>query len=320
MVWCFKKIRIVLCVSFFLAWFLLGYTGIVHGMEQRVQLAQASWLPEVKKVVPKLVLTNTVLAERTRGSQLSWVQLNELQPKRLFLRTTVTDTSGCSHVLVGGDVRVKVYRRMAYDCLDGCLSASLTSGSCSVVTSTDAIACSNNTTNVDIECQVDLPYFAEATDLSGRTDDVWMAEIEAVNDKGLSAQQQVFFGVNSLKAISVDKNIFFSTGTLGSVSGLASIEIHNSGNIPLTSIEISGTPMKCKVGTIPASAYRFSLSPDTPFELMTPLPDDGPALLFVSMEKSTAARTSSKKIFWRLGLPKRGLAGNCRGKISYVAR
>lgn len=270
-------------------------------------------------ITRSLTFSNTVLSETTGGRAITSTAPDELSMKPLFLRTTITDGLGCARLIEGGDVRLFLHRLQASNCLDNCIRASLKQGTCSLVTTTPREElCRNGEKKIDVECQFKLPYFAEPTDIPGREDDAWLIDLEAEDSRGQYITDRLSFAVASLKALTVTGVTDFGMSRLGSISEPVDITLQNSGNVPISAIQIQGFPFTCKNGSIPNTLQRFSFSRDTPFDQMTPLPDDHPTLAIVSMDKSTFQMTSTRHVFWRVKFPDKGLSGACAGKIRYL--
>ncbi len=268
-------------------------------------------------------ISNLIIAEKSFGPNTAPIIPTEFAAKSIFIRATVNHALGCKMIRRGGSIDAWLFRFPEGSCGDEC-SAHLSHKSCYFrhPTSTQTAHCTDDdATRFEIECRIALPYYARPSDEKGREDDYWSAAIAVTDARGAYTEMRKDFEVVSLKALETDPVTAYGKLNLGGTTEQPQpVAIYNSGNTPLNSITIQGTDLVCKNGgKIPVSAQRFSLSEGTPFEMMTPLVATAPSIITINLPPSTQKTTSSKKIFWKLQAPKKGLNGSCTGTISYIA-
>jgi hypothetical protein len=165
---------------------------------------------------------------------------------------------------------------------------------------------------MNLTCIFGLWYYASASP-------DWICNI-TMSDGGDVATGSANTSVSELRAMSTSGiNYAAASGniSLGGTSDESSLNIMNIGNVDI-SIEVSGTPLNCTVGSISAGNQVYNLT--SGFITGTPLsanPTQVSGFLVPARIDDTAPSAST--LYWRLSVPATGVGGTCDGTISVDA-
>jgi len=235
---------------------------------------------------------------------------------------TVTDVDGCADIDSGATKTNAVLYRTALGASCTPNNANCYAMSCNITTS-----CATSTTDI-FTCTAQVQFYADATDTgspyAGTTWSVTATPEDNTSTGGTTASNTAV--MNSLTALSVTSSINYSSLALGANTGTAdqTTVITNVGNRAIDTqvggygqSSNDGYSMVCTFGHILLSYEGYSTAAGTAYASKISLvTDTSPATVTTNI---SAGASSTKNIYWGMGLPMSGVGSSCTGHIIFTA-
>lgn len=260
-------------------------------------------------------LVDVKITTSSLGAHATAVNLTEDTTTKLYIHAAVTEPDGCAD-LDSSSIAGKFYRiGVTETCTDNPLNCyDISSSNCSLV------GCSGAETDVNVQCEVNVQHFADATDLGDYEGEAWFARLE-IADMSASTTNATSESteVNSLVALTVVDNPSIPGAAPSSTSiGDGILRVRNSGNTQIDG-NFSGSEMTCSVsGAIPVEQIRYSVLPGQGYDSMTAVSSSAERV-DISLAKQTTADTSSTAaLYFKIRFPD-AIGGTCDGTLTIDA-
>jgi hypothetical protein len=175
------------------------------------------------------------------------------------------------------------------------------------------------------DCQIDLQYYADSTDAGGRfADENWVADVQVWDKSGAGQiNNSVTKEIATILSVDIPSSISygnsFSLGQKTTSADNQEMVITQTGNDE-TDVQVSGTDMTCSLGSIPAGNQKWALS-DVGYTSgsSTPLTHSSDNTFIDVGYRDNDNASTTKTLYWNLGIPDSGVKGNCVGANTIVA-
>jgi hypothetical protein len=175
-------------------------------------------------------------------------------------------------------------------------------------------------------CTVNVQFYADPTDSGTYATTDWTATAQPYDNAGtVGTTASDTIEMNTLVALDVTATINYGTLALGANTGTTdqTTTVTNTGNTQIDiqldgygSTDGDGKAMVCTIGSIPIGNERYSLTAATDWASKTQLTDTPTTLTTFDLPKGAS---STKNVYWGLGLPTTGVGGTCSGKVNFTA-
>ncbi len=241
------------------------------------------------------------------------------------------DADGCSQVTTGGRVDALLQRGSVTSCISSGFMVSDGGNSCYAVQGCTITDCSGTTAN--FECDFNVAYNADATDLGEYSADQWTAFVSPLDQTMLSSGStdntspgytSAHFEVALSPGIAAGHSVSFGSLAFGAVSAQQTLDVEDAGNTPLTNISVESSPLLCRhndsespgaSGTIPPENVYAAGSP-AEIGSMTALSSSTPLQFGLNIPVATTTASSTKPVYMRLQFPSDLVAGVCTGAVT----
>jgi len=278
------------------------------------------------------ITSDTDTSPTTDDAIMTLIDANVLN---IYAHGQATDLNGCSEL----DTSLAIFYWKAYMTSDPNGHAGSSNTTCSTNTSTDCtygsssggygavFQCGSETDTVSTyEIPISLDYFSNPTDASSVNSSTnWTVKISAndypvVGSPKRSAVATDTFEVASLIGLSLG-NGFVSFGELfpGETSDWVGDSIINRGNTDID-LDLYGSNWSCSSGSMNASQTHYSLSSTNTYASMTALLNTSSSLDITVPTQTRTDINSDKNIYFRLLIPKSGVAGTCNSTATLFAK
>ncbi|MCX6781470.1 MAG: hypothetical protein NT003_05165 [Candidatus Magasanikbacteria bacterium] len=242
---------------------------------------------------------------------------------------TFTDADGCSEVSAGGRIDALLQRGSVPDCYASGFDVSDGGNSCYAVQGCTITSCSG--TDANFECDFNVAYNADATDIGTFSSDQWTAYVSPLDqtmftsgstDTDAPGIASSYFEVALSPGIAAGQDVSFGSINLSVASSAQTLDVVNAGNTPIGNATVLMTPLLCRLsegyelgssGTIPANQVYAAL---TSGGTLTPLSDVTPTSLTLDIPIATTTVSSTKPIYLFLQMPPSEIGGLCTGTIT----
>ncbi|NQV13644.1 MAG: hypothetical protein HQ530_05090 [Parcubacteria group bacterium] len=235
--------------------------------------------------------------------------------KTVHVNGVVTDDNGAADISTVDGVFYRSGATSGYDC-------TADDNDCYDVASCTLSA--NDATSQKYNCQMDVEYWADATDVGGTyPDEDWEIFVEVTDAGTATDTDNAHAGIemNTVLGLDIPTAIAYGSHTLGFETGTADNQemiIDQNANDG-ADVEVSGTIMTCTgIGTIPIANQEWSLT-DVIYSSGTDL-TGAP----VDTNLAVGLRTDDEVIenetlYWGIGIPATGVLGVCSGTNTITA-
>ncbi len=172
-------------------------------------------------------------------------------------------------------------------------------------------------------CEIDISYYADSTDASGRyPSENWVAHVEVTDGTDTAQDSSLTKEMSSILSLVVPGNINFGNHSIGDVTTAGNnveVSISQSGNVN-ADVEISmPSGLACASGSIPRSNFKWSLS-DVGFgsgsaNALTGSPVDTNLDVAYGTDVAPAP---SKTLYFNVSIPD-SIGGSCTGMTTISA-
>lgn len=271
---------------------------------------------------------SVTIALTSLGSSASAIDLTENTTTTVYIHGTASDSNGCEHIddADGGSSTwaVAFYRTS----VAGGSSCTANNSNCYQDTEVDAditnCTSGGSDLSVDYEFDIDVRYFADATDASSSPDyssTTWTANVNITDDAAETGSSSATTEMNTLKAINVDSSVDYGTMALGANSSEQDITLTNTGNDnDLDPTIEQASVWSCTVGTIAVSALHWNTVSGEGYWAGTTTTVSGVDLdNFSIIKATTTAHGSTDDVYTTLRLPTTGVGGSCTSVLTFTA-
>lgn len=246
---------------------------------------------------------------------------------------TFVDADGCSQVETGGRIDALLQRGSVTTCVTDGFAQNDGGNSCYAVQGCTITSCSGTTAN--FQCDFNVAYNADATDLGTYSGEHWTAFVAPMdetmlnsgsNDSTSPGYAAANFEVALSPGIGGGGDVTFGAVDLGSVSPEAVVRIVDEGNTPIGNVSLLMSSLLCRhnnseepgyTGTIAATSVYESDTPSSSLESMTPLSPDTPVTVPLDIPVATTTMASSSRpVYLRVQTPSSLIAGVCSGTLT----
>ena len=254
--------------------------------------------------------------------------LTEATTTAVTVTFTVTDNNGCQDIdsHATNDTVAVFYRTN----VSGGASCTPDNNNCySLSCSQDGGSCTAGGSDLDATytCTASIQFYADATDAGTYVATNWTATATPRDNAGTDGNT----GADTIEmatttALNVTATIAYGELALGANTGTGdqTTTVTNTGNdnpidIQLDgygSIDGDGKAIVCTIGSITVGYERYSLSASTDWSSKTQLTDTATTLSSFDLAKGVS---STKGVYWGLGMSSSGASGSCSGKVNFTA-
>jgi hypothetical protein len=243
------------------------------------------------------------------------INLSESGSISIAWTATVTDPDGYENI---SSFTGKLYRSGVGSSCDENQNNCISTMDCWAF-SCDGYSCS-------VICSADISYLADATDVGSTfADQYWQTSVEATDINGgvgSASSTSTNVDVNTLKAFEITSKLVYGQVFAGSDTGSSNTvtTVTNTGN-SLINLEITGDYMctdypNCGGQSIDPKNQQYNLNAFT-YGVGTTL-STSPTVVNIGLPKSTPEYTSSKKLYWGIGIPSSQGLGNYQGATTIL--
>lgn len=289
-------------------------------------------IPEIKadQATSQASVTNVLptASNVSINSGAASITLTEGTTTTVTVTFTVTDNNGCEDIDSHASNQTEaVFYRTNVTGGSGCTPDN---NNCYTMNCTqDVGSCTAGGSDLDATytCTVDVQFYADATDAGTYEATDWTATAiprDNAGTDGTTASDTI--EINTLTALDVTATINYGTLALGENTGTTdqTTVVTNTGNDDPIDIQLDGygsvdgdgKAMVCTIGSIPIGNERYSLTASTDWSTKTQLTDTPTTLTTFDLAKGAS---STKDVYWGLGMPSTGVGGSCTGYVNFTA-
>lgn len=277
----------------------------------------------VPPTVTSVYLSNTQYLEQKYfdGLGMGNILLEAGTIRTVYITGKVADDNGNGDI---DNVSVILYRSSAIEGND----CTADKNYCYKVATCDTRNTDANPLSKDYSCQIDIGYFADATDPGGRySTDKWKIMVTVTDGIGTGTDNSSEGELDSLLALEIPPAINYGSLGLGAKTINTTnqvIWIYQEGNDEADVEVSSAAAMSCTLGSIPVANQKWSLS-DFGYKEVGGWEDvvalDGSATdtnLNVIYQDSDVTATKSA-LYWNIEIPTGSVGGTCTGTTTITA-
>ncbi|MDP3882565.1 MAG: hypothetical protein Q8Q48_00730 [Candidatus Staskawiczbacteria bacterium] len=175
-------------------------------------------------------------------------------------------------------------------------------------------------------CTFPVYFYADPTDAGSSYEaQNWECEMTPTDTVGAGTADTDTIEMASLTALSATASINYSAIALGADTGTTdqTTIITNTGNRTIDAQvdgygaeDGDGYSMTCTIGTVTIGSEKYSLSASTAYASKDALTDTAFQLTAFNLAQGAS---STKDIYWGMGLPASGVGSSCSGKVNFTA-
>jgi len=262
--------------------------------------------------------TRPVASSVSIDSGATSVTLTENTTKNVVCTAVVTDDDGYTDIT---SVEAKLYRTgVGAGAADDNANHYTLSGDAQCVPSGGSGTTENYT------CTFAVYFYADPTDAGSAYEaDNWTCQVTPSDGVGAGTAATDTIEMNTLIALNVTATITYGALALGTNTGTAdqTTTVTNTGNAQIDiqldgygATDGDGKAMTCTIGSTTIGNERYSLTALTDWSTKTQLTDTATTLTTFDLAKGAS---STKNVYWGLGMPSTGAGGSCSGKVNLTA-
>ena len=246
------------------------------------------------------------------------VALTEATTKNVVCTATVTDDDGYEDIT---SVEAKLYRTGV-----GAGAGDDNSNHYTLTGDANCVPSGGSGTTETYTCTFPVQFYADPTDAGSTYEaDNWTCQVTPSDDVGAGTAATDTIEMDSLTALNVTATITYGALALNANTGTAdqTTVVTNTGNRQIDAqvdgygaSDGDGYAMTCTIGTFALSYERYSIAASTDWATKTQLTDTAATITAFDLAKGAS---STKNIYWGLGLPSTGVGGSCSGKVNFTA-
>jgi len=290
-----------------------------------VRADQATSSASVTNSLP--VASSVCVSDDGTGCSDSAVNLTEATTKTVTVTFTVTDNNGCedidSHATL--DTKAVFYRTNVAEG-SGCTADNNNCYTMNCTQDTNSCTAGGADLTATYTCTASVQFYADPTDAGTYATTDWTATAiprDNAGTDGTTAGDTI--EMNTLTALNVTATIAYGALALGANTGTTdqTTVVTNTGNEQIDiqldgygSVDGDGKAMVCTIGSTTIGNERYSTSASVDWSSKTQLSDTATTLDTFNLAKGA---TSTKNVYWGLGMPSTGAGGSCTGKVNFTA-
>ncbi|MDP3882566.1 MAG: hypothetical protein Q8Q48_00735 [Candidatus Staskawiczbacteria bacterium] len=290
-------------------------------------------LPAPKAEAVQADATLTVTNSLPVGSSVSIdaaaasVTLTEATTATVTATFTVTDNNGCDDIdsHISNDTVAVFFRTN----VAGGAACTPDDANCYSMSCGAKAGCTPGGSDLTatFSCTADVQFYADATD-AGATYEAndWTATATPRDSAGTDGTPSSdTIEMDSLTALSATASITYGALALGADTATTdqTTVITNTGNRQIDAQvdgygaeDGDGKSMACTIGTVSIELEKYDISASTAYASKTALSDTAATITAFNLAQGAS---STKDIYWGMGLPETGVGGSCTGKVNFTA-
>ena len=270
-------------------------------------------------------VTNVVPVSSAVDITLAAIDLTEATHTHVAVTATVTDNNSCEEIT---GVTAKLFRTNVADgaaCttnLNNCYAPV----AMTIVDSGNTCTAGGTDLSADYTASIEVQFYADATDTGAYEATTWSVHVIPSDAGGAgTAGTDNTAEMNTLTALNVTANIAYGELALGEDTDTdnETTTVSNTGNVDIDSELKSGaatTAMTCDpLGSIPVANEKFGLTTGDWDGLTSLVGSTTHVNAGMDIHKTTDGTPLTDIIYWGLGMPANGVAGNCSGTVVFTA-
>ena len=173
---------------------------------------------------------------------------------------------------------------------------------------------------VDYEFDVDVQFYAEATDAGSQPDHAatdWTVEVQVTDDDSATGIGAITPELQTYKSLNVN-NVNYGALNVGATSTEQTMVVTNKGNYNTLDIALSqAADWTCTIGTIPKGNVHWNTTSGQGYGSGTAVTGTD-ANINSDIAKSTNGTDSNYNVYMTLQLPANGVEGTCNSTLAVV--